>query len=404
MLTICRGSKSSVHLDAIRALAAFAVMIGHLRALFFAPFDPARDGALLHRVLYLVTGLGHQAVLVFFVLSGAFVGASVLSKMKDGSWSIGQYLVDRLSRLYPPLVACLILGGALDLVGVTFFTDIDPYRQNASAALLPAAVADSMSAGTFAGNLLFLQTIQVPTFGSNGPLWSLANEWWYYLAFPLLASLFFRGPRLRKVVAGLVAVALLGFIGPEIAMYFPVWLAGVGILLVVPRRALTTGRRLAGTLGGLVLFGAGLLLSRAQRLPNDVVEAAVLGGTFAVLVWFLLLSPRRADGGRIEVFWRGASGFSYTLYLAHLPLLGSLKAIVAPHEMWTMDARSLSAAVLLIAAVVAWALAIATFTEAKRHVYRDLLVRGFQRVLPPGLVAGEAGPHANPARATGSGS
>jgi ribosome recycling factor len=28
---------------------------------------------------------------------------------------------------------------------------------------------------TFIGNLLFLQTVAVPTFGSNTPLWSLAR-------------------------------------------------------------------------------------------------------------------------------------------------------------------------------------------------------------------------------------
>ena len=34
-------------------------------------------------------------------------------------------------------------------------------------------------------NIFFLQGIYTPTFGTDGALWSLANEFWYYLLFPL---------------------------------------------------------------------------------------------------------------------------------------------------------------------------------------------------------------------------
>lgn len=33
---------------------------------------------------------------------------------------------------------------------------------------------------------MFLQTRFTPVFGSNGPLWSLFNEFWYYVLFPAL--------------------------------------------------------------------------------------------------------------------------------------------------------------------------------------------------------------------------
>lgn len=38
---------------------------------------------------------------------------------------------------------------------------------------LPVAVSHSVV--TFLGNVAFLQTIYVPPFGTNGPIWSLAN-------------------------------------------------------------------------------------------------------------------------------------------------------------------------------------------------------------------------------------
>ena len=42
------------------------------------------------------------------------------------------------------------------------------------------------SVTAFIGNMFGLQTILVPSFGGNFPLWSLANETWYYILFPLL--------------------------------------------------------------------------------------------------------------------------------------------------------------------------------------------------------------------------
>lgn len=36
------------------------------------------------------------------------------------------------------------------------------------------------------GNLLFLQTKITQEFGSNGPLWSLFSEFWYYVLVPRL--------------------------------------------------------------------------------------------------------------------------------------------------------------------------------------------------------------------------
>ena len=62
---------ASDSLDLIRAIAAFAVMVGHLRALFFADFAYLQSKSLPLGALYFFTGFGHQAVIVFFVLSGS---------------------------------------------------------------------------------------------------------------------------------------------------------------------------------------------------------------------------------------------------------------------------------------------------------------------------------------------
>ena len=72
------------------------------------------------------------------------------------------------------------------------------------------------------GNLFFLQTIFVPPFGSNAPLWSLSFEFWYYLLFPLCLFALSRG---NQVVSGrfcaLAAVAVAALVGRNIMLSFP---------------------------------------------------------------------------------------------------------------------------------------------------------------------------------------
>ena len=67
-------------LDVVRGLSAIAVCAGHLRSVMFVDYSNLQTPSLLQKVFYGLTGLGHQAVMVFFVLSGFFVGGSILRK------------------------------------------------------------------------------------------------------------------------------------------------------------------------------------------------------------------------------------------------------------------------------------------------------------------------------------
>ena len=59
--------------DWLRGLAAVAVLAGHVRGLFFVDFGDLVAPGPFARLAYMATGLGHQAVVVFFVLSGFFI-------------------------------------------------------------------------------------------------------------------------------------------------------------------------------------------------------------------------------------------------------------------------------------------------------------------------------------------
>jgi peptidoglycan/LPS O-acetylase OafA/YrhL len=92
---------------------------------------------------YLITGLGHQWVIVFFVLSGYLVGGSVLRSVAVNHWSWRVYLLNRLTRLYAVLIPALVFGGLLDLGASTsseypVSTVVTPERMNSQ---LPFAAA-----------------------------------------------------------------------------------------------------------------------------------------------------------------------------------------------------------------------------------------------------------------------
>ena len=104
-------------LSMVRWVSAWLVMLGHLRAFLFLDFGELQGAGVITKAFYFATGLGHQAVMVFFVLSGYFVGGSVLSGLRKGSFSWGRYAQSRLTRLWMVLIPALLLTLAVDQMG-----------------------------------------------------------------------------------------------------------------------------------------------------------------------------------------------------------------------------------------------------------------------------------------------
>ena len=73
-------------LDVIRALAAIEVILSHLRGFIFTDFGQLMHANILVKAFDFITGFGHQAVVIFFVLSGYLVGGSIIATQSDGFW------------------------------------------------------------------------------------------------------------------------------------------------------------------------------------------------------------------------------------------------------------------------------------------------------------------------------
>jgi peptidoglycan/LPS O-acetylase OafA/YrhL len=227
----------------MRGAAALLVLVGHWRNLFFVSYQELGAHRWLFFAPYTLTAAGHQAVMIFFVLSGFLIGGTVCRAMTHRQWSWASYLTHRLVRLWIVLVPGLLLCLLWD---TAFHWSIDTSRSiDFSAAAMPLKLRemDSDTASSFFGTLFFLQDVVVPRFGSDGPLWSLASEFWYYILFPLGFLVVLPSNGLRTRIIAAIAFALLCvWLRNTVLPLFPVWLMGAAIV-ALPRPRLSNSLR-----------------------------------------------------------------------------------------------------------------------------------------------------------------
>ncbi len=368
------ASPASVHLDAIRGLAALVVFLNHWRALFFADYGQLSHPGIAAKIFYALTGLGHSAVMVFFILSGFFISSSVFRALKQGRWSWAWYAEQRLTRLYVVLIPALVLGAGWDLLGTHFFGRTPVYLDAADYHFMlnqPVAQTDTVQA--WLGSLFFLQGIRTPVFGSNGPLWSLSYEFWYYVLFPVGLLAAARTAALAaKIAYSAAALLIILFVGKVIALYFLIWLLGTLLCCCPPSRLAAS--RVAGVVSSL-LFVVFLLAPRFKLMPNGMGSDFLLAITFAAFLLWLLHAKYSAPGTAYTKAARALSGISYSLYLLHVPFLFFLNALVIrQNSRWQPSGLHLGEGALVAGAVFLYTYGIWYLTEARTAQVRAAVV------------------------------
>jgi len=294
-------------------MAAFLVVIEHLRSLMFADFGTNVRREVLERTFYFFTGFGHSAVMVFFVMSGFLVGGKVLDRLARGNFDWKKYCTDRVSRLYVVYIVALLVGAGLDYFGSHYFNRFGLYDQTfpGKIAIINHNFQQNLSVPIFMVNLAMCQTILGPVFGSNGPLWSLANEFWYYLAGPLFFALIFHKQTLFRVFGTIGFIFIVWFLPAPILMYGVVWLLGAALYFV-------NHRALAPLWITFPLFAVSFCIARLQWLMTPYFADFLIGISFALVINSATANSRRIPG---NAWSKTAAGFSYSVYLCHFPLL-----------------------------------------------------------------------------------
>lgn len=355
MSTVSIGTQPSKHaslwLDALRGLAALGVFASHWRDCLFQDYSQLHTHTLLSAAAYFASGLGHQWVVVFFVLSGYLVGGSVLRQVTQQRWSWREYALNRLTRLYIVLIPALLLGDLIDLAGLRFFGASDVYTAHHGMRLMVAAPSSHLSLTALFGNYLFLQGILVPVFGTNGPLWSLSYEFWYYVAFPMLFFALWKRTSLVGRVLNLAGLcAVLVFVGWKISAMGLIWLMGVGIhwLPAVPH--FSKPLRVVG-LSSVIVLTLGCLA--CCKGSHSAFSDYILGIAIVLMVYGILHWTTDSPSGWVRGIIQYSAKSSYTLYLVHLPFLLLLTAWIGQAR-WEPTPRTVFYATLVFLIVLTY--------------------------------------------------
>ncbi|MEU1339997.1 acyltransferase [Streptomyces sp. NPDC005827] len=359
-------------LDGLRGLAALYVVLFHCWLYTFPGYPDSSAPFWLDGLMF-----GRLAVVFFLVLSGFSLA---ISPARHG-WrltGVGEFLRRRAWRILPPYWAALALS-----LAVSWF-------------VVPAShFGPPTGATALVYGLVAQDVFTAPT--PNGAFWSIGVEAELYLLFPLL--LFLRRRRGAVVLAVCVTLPVVAggllaahanpvegdnWLAPHLAPVFAAGVIGAGIVTASDRiRRLPWGWLAA--LAALPVLALGVLRGSVWTVNHyfwidlaiapamTMLLAAVATGRPAVLVRLLTARPVHRLGG-----------FSYSLYLIHLPIVLAVIRRVAPHFV----ARGLPtfcftlAVALPVSVLGAWLFAKVFETPFKRN-------RSWKSLLAPGSFRGE---------------
>lgn len=291
-----------------RAIAALLVLLFHIRTTLVVPYDELDVHNWLAKVTYAISTFGHDAVIIFFVLSGYLVGGAALRIDFTSSRDLRLYGIDRGIRIGPVLIAAALFSALLQYT-----------------APLPGC---SDTPVTLMGNALALQNFLVRPLCNNLPLWSISNEVVYYFAFPVMLAVRSRAFSiwlgLSLICVTLVGVLSLGLAPLDetnIVLDCPFWLIGAALWFlpdISPR-----WRWLALLFVAAALLFGRLEIGRTHFWFRDLFLAA----TFSFLLATFRNQPmprsgvRAAVAGHVADCSRWFADFSFSLYVTHYPLI-----------------------------------------------------------------------------------
>lgn len=292
------GDKRFYSLDAMRGIAAFAVVISHI--------DTVMPPSILH--------YSYLSVDFFFMLSGFVLARAYVSKLKS-SMSVGRFMEVRLIRLYPMFV----VGGLLGLMQIA----------GQIATHSPRAPGGMDALIGIATNALILPDFRSAymLFPVNVPGWTLFFE---LVANAIFAMALFR---MRSSLLSFICVATgaLSFWGlihngnGDVGWSWPT--IGFGVLRV--GYAFPLGILLARAFGRTtkhytsfaLLPVGGLAVLLAIDLPDRfdwIYDTAALFIVLPAILWF---GARFALPKPLEKFAAILGDVSYPMFAIHFPLL-----------------------------------------------------------------------------------
>lgn len=379
-------SPLSIWLDTFRWIAATGVLFTHTNFMLFVNEQKEiwYQRPYLLRMIAAISAWGRPAVIVFFVLSGFLVAGAVLRQIRlKGSFSSAEYLISRLTRLWLVLIPAYGLIAVFNWAGIRMLDGITtgayPEHLEPGWTQLKYAIC----------NAAFLQTAVCPNFGGSDPLWSLFNEFWYYMYWLVLSLVLTRPWPVKTRLAifalgSIVFLALahaqyrgLGTLRDNLALYFLLWLFGAAAATE------TSLRWRIPVIPATVALLAALIFVRALTPPSVVLPPLAeftLDAMVAISFAALIVAMRQSKGLKIPPFpivHKSLAAFSFSLYVLHEPIIRLVIAITK-YVGFSYASNQINQMVTFIATIglcylVSWAFA--TQTEARTLDIRRSVLR-----------------------------
>src|SRR5215217_3717130 len=94
---LSENSMQSLLMNLLRGIASLQVAAAHLRSELYPGLRGLDEPGVPYMALAFLTGFAHQAVIVFFLISGWLVGGSLLNRIGQPC-ALRSYAIDRITR------------------------------------------------------------------------------------------------------------------------------------------------------------------------------------------------------------------------------------------------------------------------------------------------------------------
>ena len=316
-------------LDGLRGFASLAVVLYHL-SLIARPELSGTAWAWLTQSPLKLLFPGTEAVLVFFALSGLVVA---LPALRSGfAWT--RYYPSRLLRLYLPVFGALLFATVL----------IIAIPREAASVPSGSWLRDAHATSVTPVSLLAEASLLPASYDIDNVLWSLRWELFFSLLLPLFVWLAIRFRRASPYLAMLAVSATIAgrMLDIDALVYLPVFLLGTIIAInldSIRAFAQRAGVRgiwpLLAALSGTMLVASWLarpVLDDGPEFAADVLWGLAGVGATLIVLLVIVWPPLRRACERRTALWLGRVSFS--LYLVHAPILGTLGYLLGGERWW----------------------------------------------------------------------
>ncbi|SMG21787.1 acyltransferase family protein [Paraburkholderia susongensis] len=324
-------------IDAWRGFAALLVAYFHCRQVVWVGMQAFHQSVghslspnALAAYLTFPIAWGSAGVPIFFVISGYCIhrgGALRLAGNPAYRLDTGNFWLRRFARIYPVLLAALVLTFALDSLSLQFPPVSHKIRE--------------IGLHAFLVNLFSLQSVAGKTYGSNGALWTLSLEVQFYAIYPLLFALRRRigMTAVLAIVAAINVVSAYVLERHDIQFFTSYWFSWTLGAWIADARARATDARAPGWLYGLAAAFVAAGCAAFHFGQYGAFQLWALG--FAVYLYKVLepRDPARREAAGMPALPRTSlqtllhgvfrplsralsffGDFSFSLYLIHLPI------------------------------------------------------------------------------------